>query len=235
MAAAIHTVQLTHASICEDEVGRFRFTRPEGYGLLAGQFFSMTLTTAAGPVAHLLSIASTPAEDHLEICTRLTGSPFKEALLALEPGDAVEVSDARGALRLPADARAAVFIAGGVGIAPARSLLVDAAHGPRRPRLVLFQADRSPRCMPYADEFSALSDDDALLWVPVLSRIQPGWRGETGHITAQLLERHLPADLGHACWVLTGPPAMVAALQEAVAELDVPADDVVVERLTGYE
>lgn len=232
---ASYAVRLDHASVCEGELGRFRFTRPKGYDFNAGQFMSLTLDTRAGRVAHLLSIASIPSEGRLEICTRLTGSPFKDALLALEPGDEVTVSAARGDLAVPANARGAVFLAGGVGVAPVRSLVASAVQRRFAGSLTLFQADRSARCMPYADEFRALDRAGALTWVPVLSRTEPGWRGESGHISAEMIRRHMPTGLKQASWVLAGPPGMVTAMQAVVAELGVPTTDIVVERLSGYE
>lgn len=235
MATTPYAVRLTHTFLCEDQLGRFRFTCPEGYVFRAGQFLELTVGTREGPVTHLLSIASIPAEGYLEVCTRLTGSPFKDALVALQPGDTVAISAARGTLALPGQGRASVLLAGGVGVVPVRSLITDAVTRSGVGRLVLFQADRSATCMPYAEELDALSRSGALVRIPVIDRMEPGWRGETGHISAQMIRSRLPEDMDGARWVVAGPPGMVNGMRDVLAELGIPATDVAIERFTGYE
>ena len=47
--------------------------------------------------------------------------------------------------------------------------------------------------------------------VHVLTEPPPAWTGETGFIDADLLARHLPADLSRADIFLCGPPPMLDA------------------------
>jgi NAD(P)H-flavin reductase len=70
--------------------------------------------------------------------------------------------------------------------------------------------------------------------VDVLAEPKAGWDGETGFITADIVRRHIDGIEGWH-WVVTGPPAMIAAMQGVLDELQVPADRVSTESFAGYE
>jgi NAD(P)H-flavin reductase len=58
------------------------------------------------------------------LCTRFRDSDFKRSLAELPVGAEVEVEPRKGAFVLPDDAsRQLVFVAGGIGITPFRSML----------------------------------------------------------------------------------------------------------------
>ena len=63
----------------------------------------------------------------------------------------------------------------------------------------------------------------------MLERPPLGWLGETGIITQELLERHLPRSGRRVCYVC-GPPRMMNAAEKALAALGVPLEDLHSER-----
>jgi glycine betaine catabolism B len=93
------------------------------------------------------TIASAPFERHVMITTRLAhgkgkGSTFKNTLKALKIGDSIEVSDVDGDFIVQDRNRDYVFIAGGIGITPFRSIIKEMQHKRIPLRVTLLYANR---------------------------------------------------------------------------------------------
>jgi glycine betaine catabolism B len=216
-------------------VASFTFSRPEGYAFDPGQFLSLTIETRDGTQTKHFTICSAPGDSGLAITTRLSGSAFKDALLALEPGQQVTVTDPRGAMTLrPGDAKVA-FLVGGIGVTPARCIIRDAVQRGGGPTFLVFYGNLDQDSIPFKTEFDAYErDHPEISVVHVLAEPKPGWRGETGFITADVVRRHTdPMDGWH--WVVAGPPAMIDAMKRVLADLEVPAERASFEVFAGYE
>ena len=220
----------------------FRFTKPHGWSYRAGQFVDITLldppeTDAEGNLRGF-SISSAPREDVITITTRLRATAFKRVLQAMPLGTLVKMEGPFGDLRLHHAARPAVLLAGGIGITPFRSILVEAIGGGALPYpVVLFHANRRSEDAAFADEFRSLARRDPnLTFVPTMTA-RPGsgnaWDGERGHIDAAMLRRHLDG-LADPIYYIAGPPGMVQALRAMLIASGVDEDDVRIEEFTGY-
>lgn len=211
---------------CGADIVSVTLTRPDGYSFEAGQWFRLTLDTPAGPQVRTFSHVSAPGDDWLEVTTRLSETVFKKALDRLTAGDEVTVSAPGGRLRLPSDDRV-VFLVGGVGITPVRSMLRAAMQEDRRfeDALVIY-GNRDETCEPYAGEIEQMRTRGVRL-VLVRESAPEGWTGERGRITADLVRRHLPDD-GRPVLV-TGPPPMIDAAKRVLDELGIGRDRVTIE------
>jgi ferredoxin-NADP reductase len=91
------------------------------------------------------TIAAAPFENHIQITTRFDGekmSSFKQALAAMEPGGIIEADGPKGSFTLlPGDIKH-VFIAGGIGITPYRSMLAQMQHDNNVANIDLLYANR---------------------------------------------------------------------------------------------
>lgn len=215
----------------EDAVA-LRFERPPGYEFIAGQYAVLTPGAQGGIHGKPLTIASAPGDGWLEFTTRLSDSEFKRALAAMGPGSAARVSAPAGRLSLPNDVTRFVFLVGGVGITPARSMLRDAIASGRDTDTVLFYGNRSEGCVPYRAELDDMAAHGVRV-VHVLERPAEGWSGETGFITADLVRRHVTPAPGIR-WIVAGPPVMVEAMERVLDDLGIPAEERMVERFSGY-
>lgn len=113
------------------------------------------------------------------------------------------------------------LIAGGVGVTPMVSILrTFADRGDRRPVLAVI-ANRSWDEVTFREEFDRLASRADVSVVHTLDEPPPGWTGETGHITADLLRRHLPP--GHERWqyFVCGADPMMDAVQDVLVALGV--------------
>lgn len=234
MATATFEVRLIGTTTPAPGTGTFRLSRPDGFAFLAGQFVSVTLDTREGEQTKHFSIDSAPADPFVEITTRLTGSAFKDALVALRPGDRVRIAGPRGRLAVPENAAGVVFLAGGVGITPVRSIMRDQVQRGTGLPMVLFYGNPDQDNVPFGEEFDGYArEHPEITVVHVLAAPGAGWTGETGFITADVVRRHIDPGLGWR-WIVTGPPAMIDAMRPVLADLDVPGDDVSLESFAGY-
>lgn len=225
-----------------DRTMSFRFAKPSDWTYRAGQFVDITLldppeTDAEGNLRGF-SISSAPREAVITITTRLRDTAFKRVLQQMPLGTNVRIEGPFGDLRLHHARRPAVLLAGGIGITPFRSILVEAAGGGGLPYpVVVFHANRRPEDAAFADELSALADRDAnLTFVPTMTALtgpEGGWEGERGHVDAAMLRRHL-GDLVDAIYYIAGPPGMVQGLRAMLVGSGVDEDDVRIEEFTGY-
>src|SRR6266568_8903150 len=94
----------------------------------------------------MFTMASSPTEKEIHIGVKFSepSSKFKRALLAMQPGDAVEVGQIAGDFTLPKDpAQKLVFVAGGIGVTPFRSMLKYLLDtGQKRDIVVLYVVTR---------------------------------------------------------------------------------------------
>jgi ferredoxin-NADP reductase len=233
---------LVGRELVADRTMSFGFTKPRGWSYRAGQFVDITLldppeTDAEGNLRGF-SISSAPSEGVITITTRLRDTAFKRVLQAVPLGTVVKMEGPFGDLRLHHAARPAVLLAGGIGVTPFRSILVEAIGGGALPYpVVLFHANRRSEDAAFADEFRSLARRDPnLTFVPTMTAT-PGsgdtWSGERGHIDAAMLRRHLNG-LADPIYYIAGPPGMVQALRTMLIASGVDEDDVRIEEFTGY-
>jgi predicted ferric reductase len=202
---------------------------PEGHDGLAfepGQFAWITVRVSPWSMReHPFSIASSATEPrHLQFVVKERGD-FTRGVGRLAPGERVYVDAPYGAFSVDRheDARGFVFVAGGIGIAPVLSCLRTLAErGDRRP-MVLYYANDSVDRAAHAGELDALARRLDLRVVHVLVEPPPGWTGERGYVTREVLQRHLPADRHGLEYFLCGPKPMTALVEHELAELGVSA------------
>jgi ferredoxin-NADP reductase len=220
----------------------FYFEKPAGFAFKAGQFLELTLAnppeTDAEGNSRAFSIASAPSESHLMVATRMRDTAFKRVLGKSPLGAEVQIEGPFGNLILHNNtARAAVFLAGGIGITPFRSIVFRAAKEQLPHRLFLFYSNRRPEDAPFLEELQALRAENAnYTLVDTMTGMERGgnsWKGETRRISKEMLIQHL-GDLNGPIYYLAGPPAMVGAMQQLLNSAGVNDDDIRPEEFAGY-
>lgn len=146
-------------------------------------------------------------------------------LADLSPGTLVEVSGPAGRFVLPAPApAAALFVAGGTGIAPLRSMLNQLMADRPGTRASVAYAARTAADFAFGDELRRLAEAGRLAATMVASR-EPGgsgWKGPRGRLAAVHLRPLLSrGSEGPTCFVC-GPPGFVAHAVSLLGALGVP-------------
>jgi ferredoxin-NADP reductase len=146
-------------------VWSFVFEPSEPLTWIAGQFIRVELPHAnpdAEGTRRFFTVASAPYERRIQISTRLTGTSFKRALEALEPGGNLNIVDPpAGDFVWTRSAAPLVFVAQGIGITPFRSILRQRAHD-RRPLSAHLFYTNAGTSIPFQPELDALARNSEL-------------------------------------------------------------------------
>jgi ferredoxin-NADP reductase len=229
-----------------DEVAKgtmaFHLTRPDGFAFLPGQAVYLTLRNSVkGDIegrVRTFSIVSAPQDPELVIATRLRETSFKRGLMNVPLGTAVELEGPYGDLSLHEDAaRPAVFLAGGIGVTPFRSMILDATRRGLPHRLFLFCSNRSPEETAFLAELTELEKQNPrfslIATVTDAEGAGADWSGERGRITREMIVEHV-GDVAAPVYYVAGPPAMVSAMETLLRDAGVKGEDVRSEMFTGY-
>lgn len=173
------------------------------------------------------TLASSPTEDQLRLGVKFypNGSSFKQALLALDHQHEIVATQLAGDFVLPNDPnQKCVFIAGGVGITPFRSMIKYLIDTRQRRSIVLFYANRSIKDIIYKDVFDKAEKQLGLKTVYTVtdsSDLPAAWRGKVGRITPDLIKAEVP-DYRHCMFYISGPKGLVDSFKESLSLLHVP-------------
>ncbi|NNJ79627.1 MAG: NADH:ubiquinone reductase (Na(+)-transporting) subunit F, partial [Xanthomonadales bacterium] len=182
------------------------------------------------PVARAYSLANSPGESNAAVLVvRIAVAPpdaprgtppgqVSSYIFGLAPGDKVEIAGPFGDFCVRENEREIVLIAGGAGIAPMRSIVLDQL-GCRQTRrkISLWYGIRSQQDLCYEEEFDALAARyDNFTWQAAVSELRSNdrWTGARGFIhdvihTQYLAAHPAPEELEY---YLCGPPVMSIAV-----------------------
>ena len=209
--------------------------RPEGHHGFAfqpGQFAWLTAWNSPFVVEeHPFSFSSSAQQNGRIAFTIKELGDFTRRIRDMVPGQQVYLDGPYGAFSTDRHrAPGYVFIAGGVGITPMMSMLrTYADRGERRP-VLLFYANKTWEDAIFREEIDTLQQRLSLIVVHVLERPPEDWSGEQGFVTAELLDRRLPAQRRDWEYFLCGPDAMRQAVERALFRLRIPLGRVHAER-----
>lgn len=202
---------------------------PAEIAFVAGQFIQFEVPPYAltdEPVYRAYSISSDPAstgEIELEIRLVPNGICTTYVHRHLKVGDLVTVNGPYGDFRLRPTGREIICIAGGSGMAPIKSILLEMART-RNPRPCrYFFGARSKRDLFLVEQMRELERAlPAFRFIPALSLPAPedAWEGETGLIT-EVVGRHV-ADASQAEAYLCGNPLMIDACVQVLKDKGMP-------------
>lgn len=219
----------------------FYLEKPEGFSYVAGQFIELTLLnppeTDTEGNTRAFSLAAAPYEADLFVATRLRDTAFKRVLNGLPIGTEIQLDGPFGNFIMPSNPNTmAVFLIGGIGITPVRSMLLQATRDQRPNQTFLFYSNRTPADAAFLEELRDASHKNPFLtFVPTMTNVGDTvpWNGKTGYISAQLLQEYLPKpDL--ATYYLCGPAAMVSAMRKLLTDIGIYNENIHTEEFSGY-
>jgi glycine betaine catabolism B len=204
-----------------------------------------------GPIRHF-TITSSPTEDFIMISTRIRDTPYKKRLSSLEENTTiVKVRGPEGKFTLHEDySRSAVFLSGGIGVTPFRSMIKYATDKQLPVKIIMFDSNRNQNNILYKKEFDECARMNKNLKVVYSVTEEEGgeeqpaqtsspsiaWNGERGRIDKAMLTRYLSdKDIKDSIFYICGPPGMVKAMQNLIQnELQIQKENIKTEEFTGY-
>lgn len=236
-----YKVRLQQSMEIADRTFAFHFEKPAGLAFKAGQFIALTLiepqqTDSKGNRRNF-TLASAPSEEHLMIATRMRESAFKNNLKAMPVGSEVKIGGPFGDLTLDGVSGAAVFLTGGIGITPFRSMILQASHDHVANPLYLFYSNRRPEDAAFLNELQNLQNTNSNhRFIPTMTgmeKSQQNWNGETGYINEQMLKKYVD-DFTSPVYFIAGPEEMVNAMERMLNEMGINPQQVRSEEFSGY-
>ena len=212
--------------------------RPDGHRGIAfdpGQFaWLITGTSPFSLQQHPLSIASSAErspDGSIEFAVKALGDWSRLVIPGLAPGTRVWVEGAFGAFTTEGKgAQGFVLVAGGIGIAPMRSMLLTMRDRGDRRHVVLVYAAHDETRAPFRQELERLRDHLNLEIVYVFEAPSAEWTGERGYLTQAALERRLPSYFRRYHYFVCGPPQMMDAVEAMLFDMGVARGSIDSER-----
>jgi ferredoxin-NADP reductase len=202
----------------------FVFPAPARFNFLPGQYMEWTLghhhpddrgnrryfTLASAPTEHTIRLAIKFNKD---------SSTFKRALLASNRDIVLTASQLAGDFTLPDDPRQkCVFIAGGIGVTPFRSMIKYLLDRRQRRPITLFYAARSADEFVYRDVFDRAWQELGIRTVYTVTdnrNLPANWTGKVGRITPELIRATVP-DYRNCLFYISGPRSMVDSFKDSI-------------------
>ena len=197
----------------------FRFGLCDGAGIeyKAGQFMEVSVF---GFGEAPISICSAPGRrDDLEMCIRAVGD-VTNAIHSLGVGDTVGL---RGPFGNGFDmdsvaGKDLLFVAGGLGLVPCRSFILDSLENRKKfNRVTILYGARTPNDLLYKDDLAEWAKRGDCEFLLTVDRGDESWKGNTGVITT-LFRKMRKVDPANTAAFIIGPPIMFKfAVLEALA------------------
>jgi ferredoxin-NADP reductase len=200
--------------------------KPENYFFYPGQYIDLEL-----PVkdklgnSRTLSFSSSPSEDFLMLTLKKGITPYKKYMEKIVPGQSFETTHPIGTFTLD-ESTEAVFIAGGVGIAPFRSNIKLVLDQKLKTKITLIYSN-SDSNFPFKNELDNWQKQLPNLTIHYLISSKEGRLDR-----AKLLKKI--SNIKKPIYYLAGPPGLVYGMQELLIELEVDPSNIRIESFDGY-
>lgn len=233
-------IKLTKKEDVANGTMAFHFEKPTDLSFRAGQFCDLRLlnppeTDDEGDIRGF-SLANAPYEDDIMIATRMRDTAFKRVLKNMPIGESVEFDGPYGDFTLhKTQTTPAVFIIGGIGVTPVRSMIAEATRDKTDHQITLLHSSKTPDDLPFTNDFKEFaSTNPNFAYIPVASDSTPEeWDGESGRIDADMVKKYVP-DLEKPIYYLSGPEGMVRAMRQLLIGIGANEDNIKTEEFSGY-
>jgi NAD(P)H-flavin reductase len=205
---------------------KFEALNGDDFEFAPGQF-SMLYVFGVGEVP--LSISGSPGPPGTLVHTVRAVGAVTRAVCALQLGDPVGVRGPFG-VGWPieaAEGRDLVIVAGGIGLAPLRPVMLHALeHRERFHSLSLLYGTRTPADLLYERELRSWRSRFDIEVEVTVDRSAPGWHGDVGMVTT-LLPR-IPIEGGNTVAMVCGPEIMMKVMARELEARGVLRPDIYV-------
>ncbi len=223
----------------------FIFIPDRKFDYLPGQYMEWTLPHDRPDnrgVRRYFTLASSPTEETLRIGIKFyaRGSSFKQSLWSMGRSTPIAAAQLGGDFTLPEDnTRKLVFIAGGIGITPFRSMLKYLVDTNDQRPVTLLYAERDPADLAYDDVLSEATHRLGTRVVYTLARRPsqhadlPGAVRLQQRVTPQLISEEVP-DYEDCLFYISGSHTMVESVQDGLRSMGVQEHDIKTDFFPGY-
>ncbi len=219
----------------------FVFVPSQKLAYAPGQYMEWTLATDHDDSRgnrRYFTLASSPTEEMIRLGVKFypDSSTLKRSLLAMKPEDEILASHLAGDFVLPSDARQkCVFIAGGIGITPFRSMIQYVMDTRQLRPIVLFYSAKTPKEFVYRNVFEKARQ---VLGIKTIYTVtdehsqSTGWNLARGRVTPQMIRTEVP-DYAVCQFYVSGPTAMVDSTHQMLRQMGIREDRIKTDYFSG--
>lgn len=197
------------------------FKKPANFNFYPGQYLDIENNKS-------FTLSSSPTEEDLVITTKGGISDFKKKFLSLKPGHTVSSSHPAGTFILD-ETEPAVFLAGGIGITPFRSMIKYAVDENLNLPISLIYSNSNP---------DFIFKDELELWQKKLHNLKISYinTSQDGRLTSDKLKGfpHSTFYIVHCTFYLAGSPGFVQDLKKILISLGVDEINIRADEFEGY-
>ncbi len=222
-----YALTLSRIEKTANDVYDFVFQPDRSFSFKPGQYLEWTLGHRYPDDRgnrRYFTVASSPTESEVRLGVKFyePASTFKRTLAAMKEGGTIYVSHLAGGFVMPRNKeKKLVFIAGGIGITPFRSMIrymLDTKE--KRPVVVLY-GNRTQADVAYKELLDRAQTELGIKTVHALSNEKTEVPGMvSGFIDAKLIMQEVP-DYPERTFYISGPRAMVESFKKTLREMGV--------------
>ena len=208
-----------------------------------GQYMEFTLpheNTDSRGSRRFFTLASSPTESDIRLGVRFyqDSSSYKHALINSKPGESIVASGLSGDFIMPRDRqRKLVFIAGGIGITPFRSMIKYLIDKREQRDIILIYGDKDVDHLAYRELLELARDRLGVQIYYVLSgsnrKSEQLDYAVHGRINGALIKK-LVEDFNERTFYISGPLAMTEDIKRDLSDLGITRANIKVDFFSGY-
>lgn len=215
-----------------DDIYDLAFRADKKIQFRPGQYMAWTLPPKGSDTRgnrRYFTLASSPTESDVRLGVKYYEPPstFKKKMVTLEPGETISAAELAGDFTLPADPnQKLLFIAGGIGITPFRSMVKYLVDRGEKRDIVLLYSNRLAREIAYAPLFDEAAQKVGLKIVYVVT-------DQGARIDMAMIKKEAP-DYAARLFYVSGPYAMISAFKKTLREIGVPPTQIKTDFFPGF-
>jgi ferredoxin-NADP reductase/Na+-translocating ferredoxin:NAD+ oxidoreductase RnfD subunit len=212
----------------------FVFQPKQKLSFTPGQYMEWTL-----PLKHIdsrgnrryFTIASSPTESELRLGVKFVdkGSSYKRTMQTMTGDQVIVGGQLSGDFVLPKDkTKKLVFVAGGIGVTPYRSMLKYLIDTNEKRDIVLFYSNPTVDEIVYSDVFDAAEQKLGIRTIYTLTdkeKVPANWLGNVGRLSVDIVKKEIP-DYISRTFYLSGPFTMVTGCESVLKGLGIPPQQI---------
>ncbi len=238
-------IRLKEKKVINKNTVSFYFEVPEGFSWTPGQYLHYKIEDNEADLRgqnRFFSIASAPFENTIQLTTRIydDGSSFKKKLFKLSPGEDIEVNGPRGDFSVRKGISNYIFIAGGIGITPFRSIIKDMDHSNQPMNISLLYANKNQEII-FDDELDTISSKHPEFKISYFIsgatealEIASNINIRPGRIDKKAVQS-VVKDIDSTVFYVSGPETMVYYFEDLLANLGVLRNNILCDYYIGYK
>jgi predicted ferric reductase len=187
---------------------------------ISGQFIWITIGNSPFSLQqHPFSIASSARDKNISLTAKVLGD-FTSSWKNIKPGTRAFIEGPFGSFTLKPD-KNIFMIMGGIGMTPAMSMLRTMKDDGDRREAILIYGNNTLEEILYREELETLSSELNLRVIHLIAEPPDNWKGESGFVTQELLEKYMPGNPADFAWFICGPKPIMDISEIALRNLGI--------------